>query len=1392
MRFFFLNVISLCLLSTVSAQSFLERSSEFGFDKDGHSSGMTIGDVNGDGLEDIFVTRRIGSNLLYLNKGNFVFEEVAEAWGVSDFGNKSSLLFDYDNDDDLDLFVGSQINKSDLYRNEGAAFVEVTDEMNVNIDVPLRSAHAVDYDNDGDLDLYITATLENNILLRNDGSRFTDVTAVSGIFDDQHSMGAIFFDYDNDGDQDLYQTRDFADGNLFFKNEGGTFVDATVETQTGYKGDGMGVDVTDINGDGLLDIYFSNLYENVLYVQNGQGSFDEVDNPILKDWGMGWGMFLFDARNSGNKDIYIANDSHFMVNGENHSNKLILNNGGFDFIAPPMDEKVNNMHASYGAAYADFDLDGRLDFCIANRGDATNQIFQNTSTLKNYLSIKLVGTVSNRQAVGAKVILTAGGKTQTDILTCGSGYGSQSTSKLHFGLAELTEVENIKVQWPSGQETVLENIAANQTLTIEESAGVVPQGPVVWTEPSFPTQKDDIILYFDAAEGNGALAGFSGTVYAHAGVITSASTAPNDWKHVQGNWGTADDRVRMTSEGNDIHSLSYNIEDYYMISPGEVVEQLAFVFRNSDGSIVGRAETGEDIFLDVYPPDEGLLANLIAPQNENNIIYLGDELLIDLQLNKEATIQLWDNGELRSTTTTDRLTTTLLGSELGTHTVELSISDGVETTTVFVYYFVLDSNESLEDPASEIVDGLNYKTGSSYVFQLTAPGKQHVFLLCPENNYEIDLNYQLTKSRDENKFWIELPATLFENGKNNYQYLVDGVIKIADPYSEVVLDPWNDSGVPADVLAELPAYPESMTMGIVTAFDLEKTDYAWTVTDFEKPAKTDLVIYEILMRDFLSDKNYKSLLDTLDYLETLGINAIELMPIYEFEGNQSWGYNPSFHLAVDKYYGSRDQLRAVIDACHERGIAVILDVVFNHAFSQSPLCQLYWNASAFRPAADNPWLNETPKHPFNVGYDFNHESAYTKAWVKRNLEHWVEEYKFDGFRFDLSKGLTQTFSGSNGSLMSRYDQSRIDILKDYADHIWSLDDEAYVIMEHFADNAEEKVLANYGMMLWGNMTHEFGEAAMGYSSDLEWADYTVRDWNDPNLIAYMESHDEERMGYKLANFGDSEGFYNTRELEIAAKRVAAASAIYFSIPGPKMLWQFGELAYDFSINRCTNGSVNSNCRLDPKPIRWDYFEEENRSGLYDKIAAMTHLKTSYPTFATRDFDFNDSNFFVKSVHLSHPEMDAVTLANFRVIDSQIIPKFPYTGTWYEYFSGNILEVTDTEERLPFTPGEYRIYTSQQLEPPGGYFTATTELDQASYTVSPNPIQSSEILTIELGTRTIDAKVQLTDLTGQSVQIKTERQGATLTMPMHNLTSGTYFLTVRSEAAIHTQKIIVIE
>lgn len=1385
--------LSAILIScSLTGQKFIDKSEALGFDVPGVNRGVSVADYNCDGYEDIYISRKDGANLLYRNLGNFQFEEVSEELGL-DFSGASltGLWIDIDNDGDQDLFLANSLTPCKLYLNQEGVFSDVSLAYLPTTQGNLQSANAVDFDNDGDVDIYLARFLEDNVLLRNEGGEyFIDYSSVSGIADSGQSMGAVFFDYDNDGDQDLYQTRDANVGNLFYRNEGGYFIDVTEETGTGYKGQGMGVDVADVDGDGLDDLYFSNLYENVLYIQNEDHSFRQYNNPTLQDEGMGWGTLFFDSNNDSKKDVFLANDSHFVVNATNHPNKLVLNRGGMQFFAPSMNPDFQNTHASYGAASGDFDNDGKLDLVVANAGTDGNQIFQNQSIDRNYLSLNLTGTQSNRFAIGAKVVMHIQENIFSDNITLGHSYGSQSSSRIHFGLDDKDVVDSLVIYWPSGERQVLREIEPNQLLNITEPIESSGNGELVWTDPIFPTQTDDITLYFDAKEGNAGLAGFTGEVFMHAGLITNNSSSPTDWKYVQGTWGVAQAKVKMTPEGDDVYSSSYNITDFYGIPPGEVVKQLAFVFRNADGSRAGRSEDGSDIYHDIFPPDAGLLVDLVSPQNDNTILIEGEILDVVMSINKEAQVSILDNGvEIYSGLITE-LNLPVTASGLGTHDLVITVDDGSELIEITRKYFVLDSDEVTVDAPAGTVNGVNYNS-SSYVFQLTAPDKQNVFLLCPDNNYTVDINYKMNRSRDGQTFWIELPKVLFLGDGNTYQYLVDGNITIADPFSTVVLDPSNDAGVPSDVKDALPSYPTGMTTGIVTAFDQEQQSFPWTDDNYERPANPELVIYEIMMRDFLQDKNYKSLLDTLDYLKNLGINAIELMPISEFEGNQSWGYNPSFHMAADKFYGTRDQLKAVINACHEKDIAVILDVVFNHAFSQSPLCQLYWNPAEFRPSADSPYLNETAKHPYNVGYDFNHESPYTKEWVKQVLSYWIEEFHFDGFRFDLSKGLTQTFSGNNGSAMSQYDQSRINILKEYSDHIWGHDDSAYVIMEHFADNSEEKVLADYGMMLWGNVTHQFGEAAMGYRSDLDWADYTSRDWSKPNLIAYMESHDEERMGYKLKNFGDATGDYDTKDLAVGMDRIAAASAIYFSIPGPKMLWQFGELGYDESINRCTNGSVNNNCRLDPKPIRWNYFEDEHRANLYDKLSAMLHLRNNYPVFTTDDFSFSDGNLYLKLVYLHSDELEVVTMANFRTINSDINPKFPFAGTWHEYFSGDEIDVADVEKRLTFGPGEYRIYLSEKITPPGGFFTTSEEVHNTPVSISPNPCRSGEMLTIEVLATENFSEINLCNSQGERVKVETTKYGEMYKLTVPEVPSGVYFLKLGKDKSVQSHKLAIL-
>src|SRR5687768_915293 len=266
----------------------------------------------------------------------------------------------------------------------------------------------------------------------------------------------------------------------------------------------------------------------------------------------------------------------------------------------------------------------------------------------------------------------------------------------------------------------------------------------------------------------------------------------------------------------------------------------------------------------------------------------------------------------------------------------------------------------------------------------------------------------MNKTPDGNYWWIRISG-LTPGAEYAFQYLVDGVLKIADPYAEKILDPANDATIPAATYPGLLTYPVGQS-GIVSVLQTAAPAYNWQVNNFTRPDKRGLIIYELLLRDFLAAHDWKTLRDTLGYLKNLGVNAIEIMPFNEFEGNLSWGYNPDFYFAPDKYYGPKNTLKRFIDSAHSKGIAVVMDIALNHTYGSSPMVQLYFDAANNRPAANNPWYNPTPRHAFNVGYDMNHESLATRYFVSRVTQHWLQEYKIDGFRFDLSKGFTQTLT----------------------------------------------------------------------------------------------------------------------------------------------------------------------------------------------------------------------------------------------------------------------------------------------------------------------------------------------------------------------------------------------
>jgi glycosidase len=864
----------------------------------------------------------------------------------------------------------------------------------------------------------------------------------------------------------------------------------------------------------------------------------------------------------------------------------------------------------------------------------------------------------------------------------------------------------------------------------------VTTAQILQVSPPFPTASDTVTIIYDAAQGTGGLKGVS-PVYAHTGVITNRSTSSSDWKYVVAQWGSDNAKVKMTSLGNNLHSLTFHIRSYYAVPDGEDIRQMAFVFRNVNGSQEGKGTGGTDVFYPVY--SSGMLfAKFITPAAGTTFYNVGDTVRVRAASSLASTLTLSaGTTQLTQTSGKEVTATYIVPASAAGSLVQLRLvaTQGAQTVRDSASFFVRGQTPVAALPAG-VQDGINYLDDSTLVFVLFAPNKQFAHLLGDFNNWQITQAGTMNRTPDGLRYWLRL--TLPTRTEYGFQYLVDGAIRIADPYSEKILDPFNDAQVVSEGrYPNLLPYPTGKTTGIVGVVQAGRPVYAWKVNNFKRPAKKDLVVYELLVRDFSDRRTFKNVIDSLGYLKRLGVNCIELMPVTEFDGNQSWGYNPAFFCGVDKYYGTENDLRTLVDSAHILGIAVVADMVFNHATGACPLYQLY-------PVGQNPYFNAVATHPFNVFNDFNHEYAGTQEFIDRVNRFWLQRFRLDGFRYDLSKGFTQVNSGSNVGAWSARDTSRIRLLKRMADQIWRVDSTAYIILEHFADNREETELANYGMMLWGNLNYNFNEATMGWhsdprQSDFSWLWYRNRGWQQSNVMGYMESHDEERLMFKNIQFGNRAGTavtdYTTRDTATALQRMKMAATFFFTIPGPKMIWQFGELGFDYSINW---PSLMERDRLTIKPARWDYYADPRRRSLYDVYAELTKLKVTQPVFSSDAVSLALSGP-MKRINISHSSNNVTIVGNFGIAPATISPHFQRTGTWNEFFTRRTLNVTDTAAALTLQPGEFALYSTTPFPAPKPNIVTSVQaasntasgLEVNTLFISPNPAETATELAYRL-------------------------------------------------------------
>ncbi|MEA3462250.1 MAG: T9SS type A sorting domain-containing protein, partial [Bacteroidota bacterium] len=392
-----------------------------------------------------------------------------------------------------------------------------------------------------------------------------------------------------------------------------------------------------------------------------------------------------------------------------------------------------------------------------------------------------------------------------------------------------------------------------------------------------------------------------------------------------------------------------------------------------------------------------------------------------------------------------------------------------------------------------------------------------------------------------------------------------------------------------------------------------------------------------------------------------------------------------------------------------------------------------------------------------------HTSLETQDFVDSVNHYWLSEFQVDGFRFDFTKGFTNTPGDGSG-----YDLSRINILKRMANQIWEVKEDAYVILEHFAANSEEFALSEEGMMLWGNLNYSYNQSTMGYEdgSDFSQISYKERFWNLPLLVGYMESHDEERLMYKNRTFGNSSASYNIQEQNTALERMELAGVFFFPVPGPKMIWQFGELGYDYSIDY--------DCRVCNKPIRWDYYDTGLRRRVYQLWSSLIDLKLNEPAFNSDDFELYVTGA-AKRMEINHADMDVRIIGNFDVEQLSVNPSFSKTGWWYSFFEGDSIYVSDLQSPISLGPGKYQIYTSKKLTKPQipagvGNFNAGRE----HLHIYPNPVSG----TLYLEPAPEPARLTILNSAGQLIQIL-EMEADQDQVDLSSLPPGLYILNRRT-------------
>ena len=852
----------------------------------------------------------------------------------------------------------------------------------------------------------------------------------------------------------------------------------------------------------------------------------------------------------------------------------------------------------------------------------------------------------------------------------------------------------------------------------------VPTGN--WSVEPDPFLENQQITFTVSNINTGNLAGIN-DIYLWTWYSKFGGGTTNPDSQWNGQWDSSNESMKMSKNSDGSYSFTFTPSQLFNDTGIETIGVLA---KAKNGS--GDKKTSDYIF------EVGVFSlELISPQGNIAVVESGSSLEILAEASVISDFILEENGNLIDQKLDISSYSYLISNINESNNYKLTATDNESGSNISrEFNVVIKPSVSYENiPYDNLYDGLNF-TENSVVLVFNAPGKEFVNIVGSFNQWEISNEFLMKYDDDRNRFWLEITG-LDKKAYHSYQYLVDGSIYVADPYSPIILDSYNDSFVCRTEqcgFSAFPTYPKD-NKHAATMFKIDDS-FIWEDANFTPPDKENLVIYELLLRDFHQERSYQSVIDKLDYLQELGINAIELMPINEFDGNDSWGYNPSFHMALDKEYGSPVKFKELVNECHKRGIAVIVDVVYNHATGQNSYFRM-WNTSSDSydgiPTSQNPFFQLSPVSESYLNYfnDINHESSYVRDYMERINRFLIDEYHIDGFRFDLTKGMT------NEVIAENYSTKRINYLKGIADDIWDHDPDSYVIFEHF-QNSEERVFSDYGIMSWGEENYQYNEATMGYPSDFNGISHKGRGFPNPTLVGFMESHDKERLMYKNITYGNSSEDYDIKNFDTALDRMKAAGALFLTVPGPKMIWQFGELGFENSINTCEDGTVSESCKLSKKKSAFELGmqNDSRRIKLFNVWSRILKLRNSESIFKTNNFTTtfsSDLKYMILNDDSSENIKKVIVIANFGTQTKEVNGIILPNGEWYNIYANNSKITISDQNKLSLSPGQFIILADKQtsIEDDEGLLLSSEETGiNKKITIYPNPSVESFLIEMD--------------------------------------------------------------